>query len=103
MLACPSRSEPLGNVVLEAFSAGRPVVASMAEGPRALIDSGRTGVLVASESAIALAGGIDGVLRNPAGAAAMAAAARAKFDAEHAEAPVVARWRDFLATVQKAA
>ena len=102
LLACPSRSEPLGNVVLEAFSAGRPVVAAMADGPRELIDSGRTGVLVAGESAIALAAGIESVLARPAQAAAMARAARARFESAHAEAPVLARWRHFLARVEKA-
>ncbi len=102
LLACPSRSEPLGNVVLDAFSAGRPVVASIAEGPRALIESGRTGVLVAGDSAIALAAGIESVLQRPAQAAAMAEAARARYEADFAEAPVVARWRDFLASVRPA-
>jgi glycosyltransferase involved in cell wall biosynthesis len=103
VLVCPSRSEPLGNVVLEAFSARRPVVASMAEGPRALIESGRTGVLVAGESAIALAAGIEGVLQRRAQTEAMVQAARAQFEAVHAEAPVLARWRAFLATVEKPA
>ncbi len=102
LLACPSRSEPLGNVVLEAFSAGRPVVAAMAEGPRELIESGRTGVLVAGESAIALAAGIEGVLQRRSQAEAMVEAARARFEAVHAEAPVLARWRHFLATVERA-
>ena len=101
LLACPSRSEPLGNVILEAFSACRPVVASMAEGPRELIQSGRTGVLVANESAIALAAGIEGVLQRPAQAEAMVRAARARYEAEFAEAPVVALWRAFLKTVSK--
>ena len=102
VLACPSRSEPLGNVVLEAFSAGRPVVAAMADGPRELIESGRTGVLVAGESAIALAAGIEGVLQRRAMTDAMVAAARARFEAVHAQAPVLAQWRHFLATVEKA-
>jgi glycosyltransferase involved in cell wall biosynthesis len=102
VFACPSRHEPLGNVVLEAFSAGRPVVAAMAEGPRALIESGRTGVLVAGESAMALAAGIEGVLARPAQAAAMAAAGRALYEAAFAETAVVARWRDFLAHVAHA-
>jgi glycosyltransferase involved in cell wall biosynthesis len=100
-LACPSRSEPLGNVILEAFSAGRPVVASMAEGPRHLIESGRTGVLVAQESAIALAAGLEGVLHNPAQSAAMVQAARQRYEQAHSEPSVIARWRDFLGTVEK--
>ena len=102
LLACPSRHEPLGNVVLEAFSARRPVVASMADGPRALIESGRTGVLVAGESAIALAAGIEGVLGRPAQAGALARAARRHFEQDFAEAAVVTRWRDFLARVETA-
>jgi glycosyltransferase involved in cell wall biosynthesis len=101
VLVCPSRSEPLGNVILEAFSARRPVVAAMAEGPRALIDSGRTGVLVAQESAIALAAGIEGVLKNPGQSAAMVEAARRRYEADFSEAAVIAQWRDFLGRVEK--
>jgi glycosyltransferase involved in cell wall biosynthesis len=100
-LVCPSRSEPLGNVILEAFSARRPVVAAMAEGPRALIESGRTGVLVAQESAIALAAGIEGVLNNPGQSAAMVEAARRRYEADYSEAAVMAQWRAFLGRVEK--
>lgn len=100
-LVCPSRSEALGNVILEAFSARRPVVASMAEGPRALIDPGRTGVLVAQESAIALAAGIEGVLHNPAQSAAMVAAGRRRYEEGFSEGAVIGRWRAFLAGVEK--
>jgi glycosyltransferase involved in cell wall biosynthesis len=101
MLVCPSRSEPLGNVVLEAFSARRPVVASMAEGPRELIEAGRTGVLVAMESAIALAAGIEGVLRNPAQTASMVQAARLRYEEMFSEESVIERWRSFLQHVEK--
>jgi glycosyltransferase involved in cell wall biosynthesis len=102
VLVCPSRSEPLGNVILEAFSARRPVVAAMAEGPRGLIESGRTGVLVAQESAIALAAGIEGVLRNPEQSAAMVRAAREHYETTFAEPAVMAKWQDFLQRVEKA-
>jgi glycosyltransferase involved in cell wall biosynthesis len=101
MLVCPSRSEPLGNVVLEAFSARRPVVASMAEGPRELIEAGRTGVLVAQESAIALAAGIEGVVRNPVLSAAMVKAARLRYEEMFSEQAVIKRWRAFLQHVEK--
>jgi glycosyltransferase involved in cell wall biosynthesis len=102
LLVCPSRQEPLGNVILEGFSARRPVVAAMAEGPMQLIETGKTGVLVARESAIALAAGIEGVLQNPARAAAMADAARARYDASFAEKSVTKAWHDFLSGVEKA-
>jgi glycosyltransferase involved in cell wall biosynthesis len=102
VLVCPSRSEPLGNVILEAFSARRPVVAAMAEGPRALIESGRNGVLVAQESAVALAAGIEGVLKTPGQSAAMVEAARRRYEADYSEAAVMAQWRDFLGRAEKA-
>jgi glycosyltransferase involved in cell wall biosynthesis len=94
VLVCPSRHEILGNVVLEAFSARKPVVAAMAEGPLWLLGDG--------ESGIALAAGVEGMLANPDMAARMAAAGRAHFDAHFAEAAVVAAWRHFCATVEKA-
>jgi glycosyltransferase involved in cell wall biosynthesis len=96
-----SRTEPLGNMVLEAWSAGRPVVAAAADGPRELItprgNLGGEGVLVGIDDADALADGIRAVLDDPARGAAMAAAGRARFDMEFAEAPVLARWRQALA------
>jgi glycosyltransferase involved in cell wall biosynthesis len=101
VLVCPSRSEPLGNVILEAFSAGKPVVAAMAAGPLELIESGRTGVLVPVESGIALAAGIEGVLHNASMARALAEAGRRRYDDAFSEAAVIGQWRRFLATVEK--
>jgi glycosyltransferase involved in cell wall biosynthesis len=101
VLVCPSRHEPLGNVVIEAWSARRPVVAAAAEGPRELITSGSDGILVPPEDPKALVGAIGTLLDDPARASALAEAGRLRYEADHAEAPVVARWRQFLATVEK--
>jgi glycosyltransferase involved in cell wall biosynthesis len=101
VLVCPSRAEPLGNVVLEAFSAGKPVVAAMAEGPLWLLGGGARGVLVPLESGIALAAGIEGMLGNPDMARRMAAAGRAHFEAAFSEASVVTSWRHFCGTVER--
>ena len=101
VFVCPSRSEPLGNVVIEAWSATRPVVAAAAEGPRELIADGADGLLVPKEDAAALAGAIGALLADPARAARLAQAGRARFERDFAEAAVVARWRDFLATVTR--
>ena len=102
MLVCPSREETLGNVVLEAFSAGKPVVAAMSAGPMELIEPGRTGVLVALESGIALAAGIEAVIGNAAMADAMARAGRLRWERDFAPDAVTAKWRNFLAGVERA-
>jgi len=101
LLVCPSRHEPLGNVVIEAWSACRPVVAAAADGPSELIAPGSDGILVPTESAGGLADAIAGVLGDPARARVLADAGRLRYEAAYAEAPVVARWRHFLATVEK--
>ncbi len=101
VFVCSSRSEPLGNVVLEAWSAFCPVVAADADGPRELIADGSDGLLVPREDEARLAEAIGAVLGAPERAAALAEAGRRRFLAEFAEAPVLAAWRRFLATVPK--
>ncbi len=102
LLVCPSRHEPLGNVIIEAFSASRPVVAANAAGPSELIEPDRDGLLVPRENPDALAAAIAAVLAKPALAARLVQAGRARYEAEHAEAPVVAQWRTALADMEPA-
>ncbi len=97
VLVCPSRHEPLGNVVIEAFSAGRPVVAAAVAGPVELIDPGRTGLLVPPEDPARLAVAIRTVLGDRSLAQGLAAGGRAEWARSFAEAPVVARWHEALA------
>ncbi len=102
LLACPSRHEPLGNVVIEAFSAARPVVAADAAGPVELVVPDRDGLLVPREDPDALAAAIAAVLARPALAARLGQAGRARYEADHAEAPVLAQWRTALAAMGRA-
>ena len=103
VLACPSRHEPLGNVVIEAWSAARPVVAAAAAGPRELIRPGEDGLLVPPEDVEALATSLRLVLDNGSFSARLAEAGRVRYLADFAEQPVLAQWRGFLATVEKPA
>jgi len=102
LFVCPSRQEPLGNMVIEAWSARRPVVAAAIGGPAELIAPGRTGLLVPPEDAPALAAAIAQALDDHDLSTALAEAGRARYEADFAEAPVLSRWLDFLASVEKA-
>jgi glycosyltransferase involved in cell wall biosynthesis len=46
VLCVPSRNEPFGVVVLEAWAAGKPVVATLNGGPRHFVEHGSNGFLV---------------------------------------------------------
>jgi glycosyltransferase involved in cell wall biosynthesis len=92
-----SRHEPLGNMVLEAFSAARPVLACAAEGPGEIIRDGVDGVLAKVDDAPALALGLADLMGDGARRERLAAAGRARFEAEFAEVPVLAAWSDVLA------
>lgn len=54
-LCCPSLEEPLGNVVLEGWACGIPVIASDSEGPSWLIQDGVDGLLCKKGDGAALA------------------------------------------------
>jgi glycosyltransferase involved in cell wall biosynthesis len=54
----PSRWEPFGTVMLEAWAAGTPLVAAASKGPAALIADGSNGLLVPVDDAPALAAAI---------------------------------------------
>lgn len=99
ILVCPSRHEPLGNVILEGWAQGRPVVAAASQGPSALIQPGYTGLLVPVGDAMSLAAAIDEVARNRRLAGELAANGHAAYAAEFTEERVVARYLEFFARV----
>lgn len=96
MLACPSRHEPLGNVVIEAWAQGRPVVAAASDGPAGLIADGTSGLLVPVDDAAALAAAIARVAGDPQLSAQLAASGRAAYESGFTEAAVVRDYLDFF-------
>jgi len=62
----PSRWEPFGTVMLEAWAAGTPLIAAASQGPSALIDDGGNGLLVPVDDAPALVAAIRRVMADPA-------------------------------------
>ena len=101
IFVCPSRHEPLGNVVLEAMAGSRPIVAAASEGPAGLLEDGRTGLLVPPEDERALADAIASLLGDGVRASRLAGAARSEWERLHAPAPVLARWHDGLARIAR--
>ena len=91
-LACASRHEPLGNVVIEAWAHRTPVVAAASQGPRALIRDGADGLLAPIGDAEGLAAALRRVIDDRALRGALARAGRARFEAEFTESAVVRRY-----------
>jgi glycosyltransferase involved in cell wall biosynthesis len=89
----PSRHEPLGNVVIQAWAHGLPVVAAASQGPRALIEEGRDGLLIPIDDAAALAEGVRNLLADKTFAKKLAERGRQRVAAEFSEAAVVAQWK----------
>ena len=93
IFVCPSRHEPLGNVIIEAWSHRLAVVAARAAGPEELIEDGQSGVLTPLEDAGALVAGVRDLLSDDIFRNAIAAQGRKDFEADYTEAAVVARYR----------
>jgi glycosyltransferase involved in cell wall biosynthesis len=93
----PSRVEPLGNVVIQAWAYGLPIVAAAAAGPAALIRDGVDGRLVPVDDPEALAEAAAGLLADRSLRASLAAAGIARVEAEFSRAAIVAQWRALYA------
>src|SRR5277367_6726892 len=105
-LVCPSLHEPLGNVVIEAWSAGLPVVATASDGPTGLIQDGESGILVPLPGTRgggpqALADAMERVCADPALRARLGKAGRRAYEAEFTEPIVVAGYRSFFDQVTR--
>jgi len=96
VFVCPSRHEPLGNVVIEGWAQSRPVVAAASQGPSQLINDGKDGLLTPVDDAPAMALAIKRVLGDAALADSLAQAGRARYQAEFTEAQVVQQYLNFF-------
>lgn len=99
ILVCPSRHEPLGNVVIEGWAHGRPVVAARSAGPAALIEQGDSGLLVEIDDAPGLAAALARVVESADLRDALVAGGRAAYEAEFTETAAVARYLEFFEKV----
>jgi glycosyltransferase involved in cell wall biosynthesis len=92
----PSRFEPLGNVVIQAWAQGTPVVAAASQGPAALIAHGEDGLLFPVDDPQALAREVRRVLEEPGLRYQLIENGRGRVEAEFSEAAVVQQWRELF-------
>jgi glycosyltransferase involved in cell wall biosynthesis len=99
MLVCPSRVEPLGNTIIEAWAAMKPVIAAASTGPAELITEGENGLLVPIDDVEALAAALSRIAGETALADRLASSGHQAFETHFTEPCVVAAYRAFFAKV----
>lgn len=99
MLVLPSRSEGLSIAILEGMSVGLPVVATRVGGTPEAVEDGATGVLVEPDDAEGLAAQLLSVWRDPALAARLGRAGRARVESRFDVRAMVARYEAIYAEV----
>lgn len=97
VIVVPSRHEPLGNVVIEAWARAKPVVATASEGPRHLIASGENGFLVPVDEPKALAYALRHVIDETSLNHTLAEGGYRTYLARFTEAAVVGQYLDLFA------
>lgn len=99
MLVCPSRIEPLGNVVIEAWARNLPVVATASKGPGWLIEDGADGLLVPVDDTDLLGDAIARLASDGQLPPRLVAAGRRRFEDDFTEDAVVAKFLDLFEKV----
>jgi glycosyltransferase involved in cell wall biosynthesis len=89
VVALSSLNEGSPVAIIEAMAAGRPVVASDVGGVSEVVTDGQSGLLVPRRDVAALATAVIDLLRDPAGAAKLGAAARAAVYPKYASSRLV--------------
>jgi glycosyltransferase involved in cell wall biosynthesis len=93
----PSRYEPLGNTVIQAWAHGAPIVAAASQGPGVLIRDGVDGLLTPIDDVAALATGAKRLIQDRALADRLAQAGLERVATEFDKRAVVAQWREVFA------
>ena len=96
----PSRFEPLGNVVIQSWAHGVPVIAARAAGPGALIRDGEDGFLIEIDDAEALAAKTKVLLADKELSARFIENGAKRVETEFSEASVVEKWKTLFAALE---
>ena len=96
IFACPSRHEPLGNVILEAWAQNVPIVAADSYGPGTLINHLISGILVPVDDPVMLAKGIRTLIENDRLREEIVKQGRASYESKFTESEVVESYIQFF-------
>jgi glycosyltransferase involved in cell wall biosynthesis len=99
LFVCPSRHEPLGNVVIESWAQRKPLVAAQSQGPAALVEDGETGLLVPIDDAPRLSAAIARILADADLAEKLVSQGRVAYEADFTEAAVVSSYMAFFESI----
>lgn len=100
VFVCPSRHEPLGNVILEAWANRVPVVSAAAQGPMELLEPGVNGFMVPVADSKSLAEALDEALAiNQARRQDIIAAGLRKVEGQFSEQTIVQAYLDLYRQV----
>lgn len=97
----PSREEPFGNVVVEAWGYGTALIAAASTGPAWLIRDGEDGLLVPVDDADALANGIRKLITTPDLRVHLVAKGHKRIDAEFTEESIIRRYIELFESVRR--
>lgn len=99
IVVLPSRYEPFGTVIVEAWAMRRPLVATLADGARQYVADDRTGLTVPIDDPAALAAALRRLAADPALRARLAEAGHAAYQANFTREVVTARLQACYAEV----
>jgi glycosyltransferase involved in cell wall biosynthesis len=94
VFACPSRQEALGNIILEAWAHGKPVVSTATQGALEIISHEQNGLIVPCAEPERLANALRELLASEATASLIGEAGRSTLLREHAKEHVIEQYQE---------
>lgn len=103
ILTSPSRHEPLGNTILEAWASGKPIVATQTQGAVELLTDGEDGLITPLKNADALAGALLQLIENRSQRAALSEAGSRSLQARFSRQIITNEYLNLYETLLKSA